>query len=130
MKKRFLLFLSFILLAFLVLPFLTGCGSQKTSMVEEDALEIKLWARSFEDYADNLLQKQVNEFNSDLTDGIQVTLHFYGDDNTYDTAIAAGQENGTVAEAFEHGLSEPCKTCIKKILDEMNYDPDKKEEDK
>ena len=100
MKKRFLLFLSFILLAFLVLPFLTGCGSQKTSMVEEDALEIKLWARSFEDYADNLLQKQVNEFNSDLTDGIQVTLHFYGDDNTYDTAIAAGQENGTVAEIY------------------------------
>ena len=39
------------------------------------------------------------------------------------------QEHGTVAEAFEHGLSDPCKTCIKKVLDEMNDESDHDHED-
>ena len=100
MKRKIFSIISLILLLVLTLS-LTGCGTSKTTApVEEDAVEIKLWARSFEDYADNLLMKQVAEFNKDLTDGVQVSLHFYGDDNTYDTAIAAGQENGTVAEVY------------------------------
>ena len=85
----------------LVLPVFSGCTpSEGSAKEEEGATKIKIWARSFEDWADNLLQKQVDEFNQIMDDGIQVDLQFYGDDSTYDTAIAAGFENGTIADIF------------------------------
>lgn len=89
-----------LLMLAMILPAFSGCSDSKKSNVEEGATKIKIWARSFEDWADNLLQEQVDEFNSILDDGIQIELKFYGDDNTYYTAIAAGVENDTVADIF------------------------------
>ena len=79
---------------------LAGCVGPSDYPVEEGATVLKLWAHSFEDWADNLLTEQVKEFNSILDDGIQIDLKFYGDDNAYDTAIAAGFENDSVADIF------------------------------
>lgn len=94
--------LAIALLLALALSIFSGCQpADNTQPAEEEgATKIKIWARSFEDWADNLLQQQVDEFNRILDDGIQVVLQFYGDDNTYDTAIASGFENDTVAEIF------------------------------
>lgn len=79
---------------------LAGCGEKEKYPKEEGATVLKLWVRSFEDWADNLLDKQVREFNSILDDGIQIDLKFYGDDNAYDTAIAAGFENENAPDIF------------------------------
>ena len=98
MKK----FLSVLLVLTMILAVFSGCDNPTNTKPaeEENATKIKLWARSFEDWADNLLQKQVDEFNKNLEDGIHIVLQFYGDDNTFDTAIAAGFENDTVADIF------------------------------
>lgn len=79
---------------------LAGCGDSEKDPVEEGATVLKFWVRSFDDWADNLLTKQVREFNSILDDGIQIDLRFYGDDNVYDTAINAGFENDSGADIF------------------------------
>lgn len=75
-----------------------GCSPEEPEYVEENATVLNLWAHSFEDWADELLTQQVNEFNKIPDDGIQIELRFYGDDNTYDTAIAAGFENDNLAD--------------------------------
>ena len=99
--KKITSILCIVLVIALMLPVFSGCTpSEGPATEEEGATRIKLWARSFEDWADNLLQKQVDEFNQIMDDGIQVDLQFYGDDSTYDTAIAAGFENGTIADIF------------------------------
>lgn len=99
--KKMTSFICILLMLAMVLPIFSGCdGGPGQQAEEEGATKIKLWARSFEDWADNLLQEQVDEFNQNMEDGIQIVLQFYGDDNTFDTAIAAGFENDTVADIF------------------------------
>lgn len=101
--KRIISFICALLMLAMLMSVFSGCQSDDgdTKQTEEPgATKVKIWVRSFEDWADNLLQEQVNEFNSIMDDGIQIVLQFYGDDNTYDTAIAAGVENDTVADIF------------------------------
>ena len=99
--KKMTSFMCVLLMLAMILPIFSGCDGGPGQQVEEEgATKIKLWARSFEDWADNLLQEQVDEFNQNMEDGIQIVLQFYGDDNTFDTAIAAGFENDTVADIF------------------------------
>jgi len=55
-----------------------GCDSEPAA-VEEGATVVTLYAQSFEQWSNDYLQKRVNEFNQNLTDGIQLEVKFFTD---------------------------------------------------
>lgn len=67
--------------------------------VEEGATKVKVYAREFEQWAKNHLSKLVNEFNKDLTDGIQVEVQFYTQD-AYSDALTVARENGKAPDLY------------------------------
>lgn len=69
----------------------SGCTPEQ-SYVEEGATVVTLYAQSFEQWSNDYLQKRVNEFNSNLTDGIQLEVKFFTD-SAYNDAITVAREN-------------------------------------
>lgn len=93
----------------LVLPMLlaivsTGCngtigGGTTKEYVEEGATKITIYTREFESWSKAHLKDLVNRFNSDLTDGIQVSVNFYTQAN-YATALTVARENGRAPDLY------------------------------
>ena len=79
---------------------ISGCtpGGEEV-YVEEGATEIKVYAREFEQWAKDHLNNLANEFNKDLTDGIQVKIQFYTQD-TYTDALTVARENGKAPDLY------------------------------
>lgn len=79
---------------------ISGCtpGGEEV-YVEEGATEIKVYAREFEQWAKDHLNNLANEFNKDLTDGIQVKIQFYTQD-TYADALTVARENGKAPDLY------------------------------
>lgn len=94
--------ISIIAILILTLVSLSACGGNKESeviYVEEGATKITVYAREFEQWARDHLESLVNEFNKDLTDGIQVNVKFYTQD-TYADALTVARENGKAPDLY------------------------------
>lgn len=96
LKKVFL-----ILVAILSLTILVACGdeTEEEIYVEEGATKVVVYAREFEQWAREHLEGLANEFNKDLTDGIQVQVKFYTQD-TYADALTVARENGKAPDLY------------------------------
>lgn len=90
-----------VLCALLALTALSACTptETETEWVEEGATKIRIYAREFESWAKKHLKKLVNDFNADLTDGIQVEVNFYTQD-TYADALTVARENGKAPDLY------------------------------
>jgi multiple sugar transport system substrate-binding protein len=66
---------------------------------EEGATHIKIFTRDFEDWENQYFADAVNEFNADLTDGIQVDVEFILEDQFNDKMTAA-REAGNAPDIF------------------------------
>ena len=97
MKKLLL-----ILMIVLSLVSLTACDGGKEEepvYVEEGATKIVVYAREFEQWAREHLEGLANEFNKNLTDGIQVQIKFYTQD-AYTDALTVARENGVTPDLY------------------------------
>lgn len=96
MKKKFLVVLLIVLLFTLC-----SCQQNTTNItyVEEGATKITVYAREFEQWAKDHLKSLANDFNKDLTDGIQVEVKFYTQD-TYSDALTVARENGKAPNLY------------------------------
>ncbi len=74
-----------------------GCGEKKA--VEEGATTVTLYARSFDQWANDYLQEQVDEFNQIMDDGIQLEVKFFTD-SAYNDAITVARENGSGVDLY------------------------------
>lgn len=73
---------------------------QKKSIYKEaGAQKIVIYTRTFEEWHQKWLSNLVNDFNADLTDGIQVEVKFYTED-TYPDALVVARENGKAPDIF------------------------------
>ena len=98
--------LMFLLMVSLVL---VACGGEGTNgesktekevtYVEPGAQKITIYTRTFEEWHQKWLRKLVNDFNSDLEDGIQVEVKFYTED-TFADALVVARENGKAPDIF------------------------------
>lgn len=70
---------------------LSGCGGP-TGTVEEGATVVTLYAQNFEQWSNEYLEKRKEEFNQNLTDGIQLEVKFFTD-SAYNDAITVAREN-------------------------------------
>ena len=143
MKMKKLLLLSSLLFATTV----SGCtpgGGGDPEYIEEGATKVTIYAREFEKWSKDHLKGLVNQFNSNLNDGIQVSVNFYSQSN-YATALTVARENGrspdlymsTYAELYnshiqgnhaapiDEYLSEEAKNDIITAYKEMCTYPDK-----
>lgn len=78
----------------------TACGENKKNNVEEGATKVVFYARSFEEYANDHLTKLVDDFNSDLTDGIQIDKKFFPKDDAYNTALEVARSNSSQLDIY------------------------------
>ena len=78
---------------------LCACNESEKEYIEDGATVVTFYAREFEDWSNKYLKKLVNEFNSNLNDGIQVKLKFYGED-TYIEALKVARENGKAPDIY------------------------------
>ncbi len=85
----------------------TSCGTTPSEevYVEEGATKITIYAREFEKWAKDHLTGLVNEFNKDLTDGIQVSVNFFTESN-YPTALMTSRENGRAPDIYMSTYAE------------------------
>ena len=93
----------FFLILLIVLSTLTIASCKKKNKddkgnVEEGATKITVYAREFEQWAKEHLQGLVDEFNTNLEDGIQVNVKFYTQD-TYADALTVARETPSIALA-------------------------------
>ncbi len=80
-----------------VLFMFSGCGP--TGTVEEGATKVVLYARGFDQWANDYLQEQVDEFNKIMDDGIQLEVKFFTD-SAYNDAITVARENGSGVDLY------------------------------
>lgn len=101
MKKILLLSLALVI-CFSAL-FTTSCGKKRgddnKTYVEEGATKITIYSRDFESWYQEYMKKLVNEFNKDLTDGIQLDIKFFSE-STYTSALTVARENGKAPDIF------------------------------
>lgn len=83
----------------------TACNNTNRGNVEEGATKITIYAREFEKWAKDHLMELVNDFNSDLTDGIQVSVNFFTQAN-YATALTTSRENGRAPDLYMSTYAE------------------------
>lgn len=104
-----------------------GCDSEPAA-VEEGATVVTLYAQSFEQWSNDYLQKRVNEFNQNLTDGIQLEVKFFTD-SAYNDAITVARENNSGLDLYmisygnlwgdvQNGRCEP----LNDLLDQSCFD--------
>ncbi len=80
-----------------IVGLLAGC--QEQGAVEEGATKVTLYARSFDQWSNEYLQDQVNEFNKIMDDGIQLEVKFFTD-SAYNDAITVARENGSGVDLY------------------------------
>ena len=107
MKK--LLSILTILVLFLSVLVLVGCGDKTTKSttekeddtvyVEEGATKVTVYSRDFEAWYQKYMKKVVNQFNKDLTDGIQIEIKFFSE-ATYSQALTVARENHKAPDIF------------------------------
>lgn len=95
MKKAFLILFA-LLMMFLSFG-LTACKND--GPVEKGATEIMFYARDFEDWSNDHLYDLVDEFNSIMDDGIQITMVMY-EDAEYTQAIKSARDSGNAPDVF------------------------------
>lgn len=106
---------------------LAGCSGTQQA-VEEGATVVTLYAQSFEEWINEYLKKRVDEFNADLTDGIQLEVKFFPDD-AFTDAIKVARENksgldlymvsyGNLWSDVKNGLCLP----LDDLLDQKYFD--------
>lgn len=126
MKKLVSVILVLTLLASISVVF-AGCNNTPSS-VEEGATVVTLYAQSFEQWNNDYLQKRVDEFNQNLTDGIQLEVKFFTD-SAYNDAITVARENksgldlymisyGNLWSEIENGRCVP----LNDLLDQSCFD--------
>lgn len=96
MKKLAGIILSLILL--LNMSLMVGCN-KKNYPKEKGATEIMFYAQDFEDWSNDHLYDMVKEFNSNLEDGIQITMIMY-EDAEYTQALKSARDGGYSPEIF------------------------------
>lgn len=108
---------------------LIGCQPAEKPNWEEGAVEVVMYAEDFEDYINNWMTDMANEFNKDMTDGINLTIKFFEDSNYY-TAYEAARENGTVPDIFmvnygniySRGIQSGYATPLNDLIDQKYFD--------
>lgn len=75
-----------------------GKGDDKI-YVEEGATKVTIYSRDFEAWYQSHMKKLVNEFNKDLTDGIQLDIKFFSE-STYSQALTVARENNKAPDIF------------------------------
>ena len=85
----------------------TACtpSNGSSEYIEEGAQKVTIYAREFEKWSKDHLKQLVNEFNSNLTDGIQVSVNFYTQAN-YSTALTVARENGRAPDLYMSTYAE------------------------
>ncbi len=96
MKKAISILL--ILCSLMSIVLMSGCDSEPAT-VEEGATVVTLYAQSFEQWSNDYLQMRVNEFNQNLTDGIQLEVKFFTD-SAYNDAITVARENNSGLDLY------------------------------
>jgi len=100
MLKKISIIITLVLAIFIVASCeKNGNEDDNKNYVEEGATRITVYAREFEQWARKHLEGLVNEFNKDLTDGIQVQVKFYTQD-TYADALTVARENGKAPDLY------------------------------
>lgn len=99
--KKVVRVLSLAICVLLLASLFVACqpSEDNNEYVEAGATKIRIYAREFEQWARDHLKKLVNEFNKDLTDGIQVEVNFYTQD-TYADALTVARENGKAPDLY------------------------------
>ncbi len=97
MMKKFLSLILVLAMAVGIMSAFVGCGEEQA--VEEGATKIVLYARGFDQWANDYLQEQVNEFNKIMDDGIQLEVKFFTD-SAYNDAITVARENGSGVDLY------------------------------
>ncbi len=106
---------------------LAGCG--ESDNVEPGATEITIYLQDFEEWENDYRRDLINEFNSDMSDGIQLVPRFFQDD-AYTDALAAARENGTAPDIFMCSYGNLYGTVVSKdyaaplndLLDQKYFD--------
>jgi len=89
----------FIVPALFVVALTAGCKSKSKDPVEEGATIITMYLRNFEDWSNEYMNKRVKEFNSNMEDGIQLSVKFF-EDEAYTDAFKVAKENGSAPDIF------------------------------
>lgn len=131
MKKKVAFLLALIMILSTCLS-LTACqpgGTSSNKNWEEGAVEVVMYAQDFEDYINNWMSEMADEFNKDMTDGINLTIKFF-EDSSYFTAYEAARENGTVPDIFmvnygnlyTRGILSGYATPLNDLIDPKYFD--------
>jgi len=89
--------LKILLPTLIAIPVLVGCGGNKGE--EEGATIVNMYLRDFEDWSNSYMQKRVDEFNSNMSDGIQLRVKFF-EGEAYTDAYKVAKEAKQAPEIF------------------------------
>ncbi|MCQ2802544.1 MAG: extracellular solute-binding protein [Bacilli bacterium] len=90
--------LKMLLPALIAIPLLASCGSKK-EQEEPGATVVTMYLRNFEEWSNNYMNSRVSEFNSNMTDGIQLRVKFF-EDEAYTDAYKVAKEQGQAPDIF------------------------------
>ena len=79
---------------------LCGCSPESSDGPGEGETRIVFYARLFEEYANEHLEKLVNTFNEDKTDGVYVDVKFFDKDDAYVTALEVARSTSSPLDLY------------------------------
>ncbi len=108
-----------------------GCGGGGGGKVEAGATKVVVYLQDFEAWSNEHMNKMIDEFNSNLEDGIQLEARFFQDE-AYPDALASARESGNAPDIFmcsygnlygtvvSHDYAEPLNGLMKdEYLDDI-----------